>query len=137
MSPIGFPDSVRQGDSPPEAKTAKAKEVRALSLPSEYVLIRVIHAMRRCHSQQDNRRVASNLFQRDGFFSPLLRVFQNADPPICIMMTAYGSVDVVVEATQKPWMVLAGGLKHLHGENRRIERVIEAEFETIEPEDRQ
>jgi len=38
---------------------------------------------------------------------------------------------------QKPWMVLAGGRKHLHGENRRIERVIEAEFETIEPEDRQ
>ena len=25
---------------------------------------------------------------------------------------------------QKPWMVLAGGLKHLHSENRRIERVI-------------
>jgi hypothetical protein len=38
---------------------------------------------------------------------------------------------------QKPWMVLAGGLKHLHGENRRIERVIDAEFENIEPEDRQ
>jgi hypothetical protein len=38
---------------------------------------------------------------------------------------------------QKPWMVLAGGLKHLRTENRRIERVIEAEFENIEPEDRQ
>jgi len=38
---------------------------------------------------------------------------------------------------QKPWMVLAGGLKHLHSESRRIERVIEAEFENIEPEDRQ
>ena len=38
---------------------------------------------------------------------------------------------------QKPWMTLAGGLKHLHSENRRIERVIEAEFENIEPEDRQ
>ena len=32
---------------------------------------------------------------------------------------------------QKPWMVLSGGLKHLHSENRRIERVIEAEFEAI------
>jgi hypothetical protein len=40
-------------------------------------------------------------------------------------------------STQKPWMVLAGGLKHLRTENRRIERVIEAEFENIEPEDRQ
>ena len=38
---------------------------------------------------------------------------------------------------KKPWMVLAGGLKHLHTENRRIERVIEAEFGNIEPEDRQ
>lgn len=38
---------------------------------------------------------------------------------------------------QKPWMALAGGLKHLHGENRRIDRVVEAEFENIEPEDRQ
>ncbi|MDQ6622464.1 MAG: hypothetical protein M3Y86_03120 [Verrucomicrobiota bacterium] len=39
-------------------------------------------------------------------------------------------------SAQKPWMVLAGGLKHLRSENRRIERVIEAEFESIEPEDR-
>ena len=38
---------------------------------------------------------------------------------------------------RKPWMVLAGGLKHLHSENRRIERVIDAEFENIEPEDRE
>lgn len=38
---------------------------------------------------------------------------------------------------QKPWMVLAGGLKHLQSENRRIERLIEAEFENIEPEDGQ
>jgi hypothetical protein len=38
---------------------------------------------------------------------------------------------------RKPWMILAGGLKHLRRENRRIERVIEAEFENIEPEDRQ
>jgi hypothetical protein len=31
----------------------------------------------------------------------------------------------------KPWIVLAGGLKHLHSENRRIERVLEAEFESV------
>lgn len=36
----------------------------------------------------------------------------------------------------KPWMALAGGLKHLRGENRRIERLIETEFEKLEPEDR-
>ena len=39
-------------------------------------------------------------------------------------------------AQEKPWMTLAGGLKHLHAENLRIDRLIEAEFETIEPEDR-
>ncbi|MGI8819683.1 MAG: hypothetical protein ACR2ID_02245 [Chthoniobacterales bacterium] len=37
---------------------------------------------------------------------------------------------------KKPWMVLAGGLQHLRQENRRIESLIEAEFGTIEPEDR-
>jgi hypothetical protein len=42
-----------------------------------------------------------------------------------------------VSRKQKPWMVLAGRLKHLHQENRRIERVIDAEFENIEPEDQQ
>lgn len=36
----------------------------------------------------------------------------------------------------KPWMALAGGLKHLHAENQRIDRLIEQEFERIEPEDR-
>ena len=38
---------------------------------------------------------------------------------------------------KKPWMALAGGLKHLHAENVRIDRLIEIEFEQIEPEDRQ
>ena len=38
---------------------------------------------------------------------------------------------------KKPWMALAGELRHLHSETRRIECVIEAEFENIEPEDRQ
>lgn len=37
---------------------------------------------------------------------------------------------------KKPWMVLAGGLKHLAKETRRIELRIDAEFENIEPEDR-
>jgi hypothetical protein len=34
-------------------------------------------------------------------------------------------------------MVLAGGLKDLRSESRRIERLIEGEFENMEPEDRQ
>lgn len=41
-----------------------------------------------------------------------------------------------VRSTEKPWMALAGGLKHLHAENLRIDRLIATEFEQIEPEDR-
>jgi hypothetical protein len=38
-------------------------------------------------------------------------------------------------AGDKPWMKGFGGLKHLHKENLRIERIIEEEFEKIDPED--
>jgi len=36
---------------------------------------------------------------------------------------------------EKPWVNLAGGLRHLHKETQRINRIIEEEFEVIEPED--
>jgi hypothetical protein len=36
---------------------------------------------------------------------------------------------------EKPWMAAFGKLKHLHKETARINRVIEEEFEQIEPED--
>ena len=36
---------------------------------------------------------------------------------------------------EKPWVRLAGGLKHLHKETVRINRTIKSEFEKIEPED--
>ena len=39
------------------------------------------------------------------------------------------------KAAGKPWVKLAGGLKHLHKETERINRIIEKEFEKIEPED--
>jgi hypothetical protein len=35
----------------------------------------------------------------------------------------------------KPWENAFGGLKDLHRENRRIERLIAAEFETIDKEE--
>ncbi len=37
--------------------------------------------------------------------------------------------------TEKPWTGLAGGLKHLHKETVRIDRIVRSEFEKIEPED--
>lgn len=36
---------------------------------------------------------------------------------------------------EKPWVRLAGGLKHLHKETVRINGIMNAEFENIEPED--
>ena len=35
----------------------------------------------------------------------------------------------------KPWMKVVGGLRHLKKENARINRIIEEEFEKIDPED--
>lgn len=36
--------------------------------------------------------------------------------------------------TNKPWMKGAGALKHLHKETVRIQKLIDQEFEQIEPE---
>jgi hypothetical protein len=36
----------------------------------------------------------------------------------------------------KPWLECAGELAHLHKETMRIQKIIEEEFEQIEPEDR-
>lgn len=41
-----------------------------------------------------------------------------------------------VMPAEKPWMQAAGGLRHLHRENVRIQKLIDEEFERIEPEDR-
>jgi hypothetical protein len=40
------------------------------------------------------------------------------------------------KSADKPWMKFAGALADLHGENVRIAKMIEEEFEQIEPEDR-
>ena len=36
----------------------------------------------------------------------------------------------------KPWLECAGELAHLHKETVRIQKIIDEEFEQIEPEDR-
>ena len=38
-------------------------------------------------------------------------------------------------STEKPWMRLAGGLRHLHKETVRINKLIEDEFGRIDPEE--
>ena len=39
------------------------------------------------------------------------------------------------QADEKPWMKSIGGLKHLHKENVRIQKIIDEEFSTIDPEE--
>jgi hypothetical protein len=39
------------------------------------------------------------------------------------------------QGEEKPWLRLAGGLKHLHKETARINGILNDEFEKIEPED--
>jgi hypothetical protein len=39
-------------------------------------------------------------------------------------------------AGQRPWLKMAGKLRHLRKETARINALIEEEFEVIEPEDR-
>lgn len=38
-------------------------------------------------------------------------------------------------SASKPWMKIAGKLRHLRSETARVNKVIEEEFENIEPED--
>jgi hypothetical protein len=40
------------------------------------------------------------------------------------------------KAGEKPWLKFVGALAHLHEETVRIDKIIEDEFERIEPEDR-
>jgi hypothetical protein len=44
-------------------------------------------------------------------------------------------LEASLKREEKPWVRLAGGLKHLHKETVRINRIIKSEFEKIEPED--
>ncbi len=39
------------------------------------------------------------------------------------------------QGRDKPWLECAGELAHLHRENLRVQKIIEEEFERIEPED--
>jgi hypothetical protein len=41
----------------------------------------------------------------------------------------------ILVAEPKPWMKTIGGLKHLHKENARIQKLIDEEFGKIEPEE--
>lgn len=39
------------------------------------------------------------------------------------------------DKNDKPWMKTIGGLRHMHKENVRIQRIIDKEFEKIDPEE--
>lgn len=45
------------------------------------------------------------------------------------------AVEAKLRESDKPWMKAIGGLRHLHKENVRIQKIIDEEFETIDPEE--
>jgi hypothetical protein len=57
--------------------------------------------------------------------------------PLCAFVTeaVTEKLEARLNREEKPWVALAGGLKHLHKETVRINRIIKSEFEKIEPED--
>jgi hypothetical protein len=44
-------------------------------------------------------------------------------------------LEASLKKEEKPWVRLAGGLKHLHKETERINQIIHSEFENVETED--
>ena len=74
--------------------------------------------VRKVQDTATRQGVALNLFVREALKEKLSRA------------AAFKYVD-------RPWMVLAGGLKHLHEENVRIDRLIATEFGRIERQDRE
>ena len=45
------------------------------------------------------------------------------------------AIEAKLRESEKPWMKSVGALKHMHEENVRIQKIIDEEFETIDPED--
>ena len=56
-------------------------------------------------------------------------------PPVFVTEAVEEKLAAASQKEQKPWVGLAGGLKHLRKETARINRIMDREFEQIEPED--
>ena len=54
-----------------------------------------------------------------------------------LVSEALGEKLAAAAAEERPWMKSFGKLRDLQKENARIDRIIEQEFEQIEPEDRE
>ena len=56
--------------------------------------------------------------------------------PLCQFVTEAAEENLKAgPQTGKPWMNIVGKMSHLHKENLRIDKIVEEEFEAIEPED--
>jgi hypothetical protein len=81
----------------------------------------------------DHRRVKTTLEIPD----PILRVAAQRGIPLRAFVTeaVTEKLEASSKSEEKPWVKLAGGLKHLHNETVRIDRIIHKEFEKIGVED--
>ena len=55
--------------------------------------------------------------------------------PLRQFVTEAVEAKLKTDSGEKPWMKMAGGLRHLHKENVRIQKLIDEEFGQIEPEE--
>ncbi|MCL2660133.1 MAG: hypothetical protein FWD64_06410 [Acidobacteriaceae bacterium] len=55
--------------------------------------------------------------------------------PLRVFVTEAVNDKLALTSSNKPWMEAFGKLRHLHKETARINRILEEEFEQIEPED--
>lgn len=85
----------------------------------------------------DSRSVKTTLEIPDPIFRRAKSVAAQRGVALRVFVTE--AVEEKLAATsnkeQKPWVRLAGGLKHLHKETARINGVMKREFEQIESED--
>ncbi|MGA2713532.1 MAG: hypothetical protein ABSG41_10540 [Bryobacteraceae bacterium] len=62
-------------------------------------------------------------------------IFRKAKARAAATQVAEEKITAVDSYADKPWMKFAGALADFHEENVRIAKMIEEEFERIEPED--
>ena len=55
--------------------------------------------------------------------------------PLRQFVTEVVEAKLKAPSEEKPWMKMAGGLRHLHKENVRIQKLIDEEFGQVDPED--
>src|SRR5438270_13812032 len=79
------------------------------------------------HAEDPGPNLSQGKGHRECFGNPQLREF--------VTQTVEEKLSTSAQRRGKPWLECAGELVHLHNETKRIQKLIDEEFEQIEPED--